>query len=105
MIPAALLVLAAALPASCAAPDKEVWGIVDGDPVYTVMKPDMIRSIDEPRFASVRDARNFMRDDELVIGLSGFSASSPPKAYPTELLDRHEIVNDRAGDTPVAVTW
>ncbi|MFB6095595.1 MAG: DUF3179 domain-containing (seleno)protein, partial [Halodesulfurarchaeum sp.] len=29
----------------------------------------------------------------------------PPRAYPLRILNYHEIVNDRVGDVPIAVTW
>ena len=43
-----------------------------------------------------------MRPEELVIGLS---INGDSRAYPINILSRHEIVNDVVGGKPVAVTW
>ena len=43
-----------------------------------------------------------MRDGEQVIGLD---IGGQVKAYPINILSRHEIVNDVVGVTPLAVTW
>ncbi len=60
---------------------------------------DGIPSIDSPRF--VNDA-GFVSDDDLVIGLS---INGQSRAYPLSILVWHEIVNDKIGNTPVAVTY
>ncbi|MEW6044764.1 MAG: DUF3179 domain-containing protein [Thermoproteota archaeon] len=62
---------------------------------------DGIPSIDNPKFVKAQDAQ-FLSDDELVIGLS---MRGETKAYPLIILVWHEIVNDRLGDLPVAVTY
>ena len=62
---------------------------------------DGIPSIDSPKFAQVSDA-NFMSDSDTVIGLE---INGEVKAYPLFILVWHEIVNDKVGDTPVAVTY
>jgi hypothetical protein len=43
-----------------------------------------------------------MRDEEPVLGLVG---DNEQRAYPTWLLDRHEIVNDVFEGFAVAITW
>ncbi len=43
-----------------------------------------------------------MTPTELVLGLS---IDGDHRAYPLNLLSRHEIVNDTVGGEPVAVTW
>ena len=77
---------------------------------------DRIRSIDDPVFVQPDDPRLMeipvsryrqcerpgSNDDIMVIG---YMAGDQPRAYPTALLDRHEIVNDHAGGTPFAVGW
>jgi hypothetical protein len=60
---------------------------------------DGIPAIDNPKF--VKDAR-FVSDDDLVIGLS---INGQSRAYPLSILVWHEIVNDKIGNTPVAVTY
>ena len=43
-----------------------------------------------------------MQANERVIGLS---IDGDSRAYPLNMLSRHEIVNDTVGGVPVAVTW
>ncbi len=74
---------------------------IGGDRVHTLLRPDAIPSIDEPRFVHAAEA-TFMRDDEPVVGVV---AGGVAKAYSTWHLDQHEIVNDTVAGKPVAVTW
>ncbi len=62
---------------------------------------DGIPSIDNPKFVKAKDAQ-FVSDDELVIGLK---LNGQTKAYPLFILVWHEIVNDKFGETPVAITY
>ncbi|MEO9309980.1 MAG: DUF3179 domain-containing protein [Nitrososphaera sp.] len=62
---------------------------------------DGIPSIDNPEFINAQDAQ-FLSDDEIIIGLN---INGETKAYPLIILVWHEIVNDRVGDLPVAVTY
>jgi len=62
---------------------------------------DGIPSIDVPKFVDASDA-NFISDSDTVIGLE---INGEVKAYPLFILVWHEIVNDKVGDTPVAVTY
>ncbi len=71
--------------------------IVSGGP-----PPDGIPSIDNPKFLSVVDASKFLKDSDLVVGLT---IKSQTKAYPLLILVWHEIVNDKVGSVPVAVTY
>jgi Protein of unknown function (DUF3179) len=71
--------------------------IVSGGP-----PPDGIPSIDNPKFLSVVDASKFLKDSDLVIGLS---LNGEIRAYPLLILVWHEIVNDKVGGVPVAVTY
>ena len=74
---------------------------IGGDRVHTLLRPDAIRSIDEPKFVRASEA-SFMRDDEPVVGVV---QNGIAKAYSTWHLDHHEIVNDQIGGKAVAVTW
>lgn len=74
---------------------------IERDPVYTLLAPDAIPSIDAPEFVGVAEA-TFMRDEEPVIGIVSGGVA---KAFSTWHLDHHEIVNDTIGGKPVAVTW
>jgi hypothetical protein len=63
---------------------------------------DGIPPIDNPEFESIEDASEWLRDRSPVIS---FELDGDARAYPLAILTRHEIVNDRFGETPVAVTF
>lgn len=62
---------------------------------------DCIRSLESPKYVSAESA-DHVADDDLVIGIS---VGADHRAYPTRILDRHEIVNDTIGGEPIAITW
>lgn len=62
---------------------------------------DCIPSIDEPVFIATGEY-SLIDDDEIVLSID---LDGLVRAYPTRILDRHEIVNDRFGDLAVAVTY
>jgi len=62
---------------------------------------DGIPSIDDPKFAKVSESQ-FVSDSDVVIGLE---INGEARAYPLFILVWHEIVNDRVGDVPIAVTY
>jgi hypothetical protein len=62
---------------------------------------DGIPSIDDPKFAEVQGSA-FVSDSDVVIGLE---INGDARAYPLFILVWHEIVNDKVGDVPVAVTY
>ncbi|MEO0976190.1 MAG: DUF3179 domain-containing protein [Pseudomonadota bacterium] len=62
---------------------------------------DGIPSIDDPRFEPASGI-DWLQDNEPVIFLE---LDGTAKAYPLQILIWHEIVNDRIGNTPVAVTY
>jgi hypothetical protein len=63
---------------------------------------DGIPSIDNPSFVSIGAARDWIDPKEPVIALE---IDGEVKAYPLQILTHHEIVNDRVGGMPVAVTF
>jgi hypothetical protein len=63
---------------------------------------DGIRSVDEPRYESIADARRWLSDRSPVISLDVQGAA---RAYPLAILMWHEIVNDVVGERPVVVTF
>lgn len=71
--------------------------IVNGGPT-----PDGIPSIDNPKFLSVGEASKFLKDSDLVVGLT---INGQTKAYPLLILVWHEIVNDKVGGVSVSVTY
>lgn len=63
---------------------------------------DGIPSIDDPSFVSIGEAKEWIDEKEPVISLEH---EGEARAYPLQILTYHEIVNDRIGGTPVAVTF
>ena len=70
--------------------------------IITVLGKDGIPSIDSPRFVGPGEADQQMQSFERVLGVS---INGDHRAYPLNMLSRHEIVNDTVGGVPVAVTW
>lgn len=62
---------------------------------------DCIPSIDQPVFVTTAEVE-FLRDDDLVMTLTHNGLT---RAYPTRILDHHEIVNDMFGPDPIAITY
>ncbi|MDZ7691924.1 MAG: DUF3179 domain-containing protein [Balneolaceae bacterium] len=62
---------------------------------------DGIPSIDNPHFAPANTVE-YVNDDRLVVGVK---IGDTVKAYPHEVLDYHEIVNDRIGDLLYSLTY
>lgn len=77
--------------------------IGDGTMV-TVLAPDAIPALSQPVFVIRQEAEKWMADDEPVLGLVD-PVTGQAKAYSLWHLDRHEIVNDKIGGKPIAVTW
>jgi hypothetical protein len=70
--------------------------------IVTVLGRDGIPAILNPNFANRVQAIAQMEPDERVMGVS---INGESRAYPLNLLSRHEIVNDTVGGKPIAVTW
>ena len=66
---------------------------------------DAIPAIDEPDFYDTHAAA----EEELGLAASdrvlGVVVGDDARAYPTRILDRHEIANDTIGDKYLAVVW
>ena len=62
---------------------------------------DCIPSIDDPKFVSAADATH-VGDDDIVIAIA---FGDEFRAYPAQILDHHEIVNDTIAGEPIAITW
>lgn len=62
---------------------------------------DCIPSIDMPKYVSADNAAD-LADDDIVVTLS---FGGEYRAYPTRILDHHEIVNDTIAGEPIAITW
>jgi len=70
--------------------------------IVTVLGRDGIPAILDPQFATRAGGVAQMDPAERVIGVS---INGDHRAYPLNLLSRHEIVNDTVGGKPIAVTW
>ena len=62
---------------------------------------DGIPAILDPRFLHAKEAA-FLEDHDPIIGVVEEGVA---KAYPLRILTWHEVVNDRLGEKPVAVTY
>ena len=82
--------------------EPEVYGVVEGDTVYTVLPPGDIPAIMQPIFLSGEDAGEQMSPDEMVMGIL---VEGEARAYSLWHLDAHEIVNDSIAGIPIAATW
>jgi hypothetical protein len=74
-------------------PDK----ILRGGPVM-----DGIPSIDEPLFITVKEADEWIEDNELVLAMI---YKGTKRVYPLQVLVWHEIVNDKIAGDPVLITY
>ena len=75
---------------------------VEGSPLYTVLPPDEIEAVYAPEFVFGEEAEAQMLADEPVLGVfDGVSA----RAYSLWQLNKHEVVDDMLGGTPIAATW
>ena len=69
--------------------------------IVTVLPKDAIPAILSPSFDEAKKA-SWLKEKDAVVGVE-FGGDS--RAYPVASLSRHEIVNDRVGGIPIAVTW
>lgn len=69
--------------------------IMDGGP-----PKDGIPSIDNPKFVKVYETK--LDDEDRILGVF---ENGIAKAYPIEILNYHEIVNDYFGNKPVVITF
>ena len=70
--------------------------------IITVLGKDGIPAILDPTFLTAQESQPQMDDGERVLGVS---INGESRAYPLNLLSRHEIVNDTVGGQAIAVTW
>jgi len=62
---------------------------------------DGIPALENPQMISAVEA-TYLNDDDLVIG---YKVGNDIRAYAHKVLDYHEIVNDKVGNQPVAITY
>lgn len=70
--------------------------------IVTLLPPDAIPAIDNPKFLSAEEADGAYQPDEPVLGVE---IDGDARAYSIPHLSGHEIVNDIVGGVPIAVTW
>ena len=80
---------------------QDAWSIpldeiFDGGP-----GKDGIPALTEPEFIPAASA-DYLNDDDLVLG---FVHGDEVRAYPHDILDWHEIINDQVGDVSISVTY
>ena len=63
---------------------------------------DGIPSINNPKFESVSDADQYLRDDLLGVGIVD---GDEQRFYPFQILVWHEVANDTIHETPILVTF
>jgi hypothetical protein len=63
---------------------------------------DAIVPLDAPTFETVEEASQWLADREPVVLLE---LAGEVRAYPLQILTRHEVANDQVGDIPIAVTY
>jgi len=68
--------------------------------VEQILPRGRIAAVLDPEFISAAEAG--MPDDAWVLGVE---ISGEARAYSLNLLNRHEVVNDRIGGLPVAAVW
>ncbi|MCP3905974.1 MAG: DUF3179 domain-containing protein [Planctomycetes bacterium] len=66
---------------------------------------DTIASIDAPRFATFDDPRVAAGGITRQTFVLGVSIDGVARAYPEDIMSRHEVVNDEIAGKPYAVIW
>lgn len=97
-----LILAAGTLAPACAqAPPREV---PEGPPIegfQQLLPRGGIPALVDPEFVPAAEAE--LPDDAWVLGF--VAADGRSYAYDLNLLNRHEVVNHRAGDQPIAAVW
>ena len=63
---------------------------------------DGIPSIDNPKFVPLKEADQWIEDDELVLGIT---YKGVKRVYPLQIMVWHEIVNDIIAGDPLLITY
>lgn len=70
--------------------------------IVTLLPKDGIPALSFPSYYKAERADREYDPDEIVIGIE-FNGDA--RAYPIDLLSRHELVNDEVGGIKLAITW
>ena len=68
-------------------------------------RQEALPSIDSPQFLDAEDPRLGDAGIDDATRIIGFVHAGDARAYPLDILDRHELVNDTVGGKPVTVGW
>lgn len=68
--------------------------------VEQILPRGRIPAVSDPQFVSAEEAE--IPDDAWVLGVV---VGGVAKAYSLNLLNQHEVINDRSGDTAYAAVW
>jgi len=63
---------------------------------------DGIPSLDDPKFQTIKEANQWLTDDEFGLGVN---YNNLAKFYPYKILLRHEVVNDFFANKPALITY
>ncbi len=88
-----------------------LWALISGpaswaadlrpDEIVTVLPKDAIPAILSPSFEEGKKV-SWLNAKNFVVGVE---IAGDSRAYPVATLSRHEIINDKVGGVPIAVTW
>ena len=87
--------------ASCAKSRIDGEWSIDKNRIVEGEGENDIPAINEPKFTPAREV-NFLTDSSLVLGLK---VENQIRAYPLDILQWHEVVNDQIGTQAVAITY
>ena len=100
MLVSLVLLLVVPFPAAAGGGTLPRGGEIDGWPLRSLLPPDAIRAVDDPRPVAAGEAP--LAADGRVLGVV---VGGEARAYSLELMNVHEIINDHLGGLSVAATW
>ncbi len=80
-------------------PEEEQDWLIPEDEIFIAFAG--IPSIDNPKFKPTSETE-YVDDDRLIIGVR---VGDTIKGYPHQVMDYHEVVNDKIGDLPYSMTY
>jgi hypothetical protein len=94
------LLVAGGVPTAAAAAEGEAAAEELPPGVEQILPRGRIAAVIDPQFVTAAEAE--LPDDAWVLGVV---VDGVAKAYSLNLLNRHEVVNDRTGETAYAAVW
>ena len=101
-----LLLLAIGISISSIAQRKNGFNLKESKIDATLIKQggppkDGIPALNNPKFISAKEADFLYKKDKVI----GVSINGDHRAYPIKILNYHEIVNDKVGDSPIVISY